>query len=256
MWGNILTKFCALTTIIIFSAFHTEVNAEVMVNRFEVEGGIISTRNMTIQGYNQANATEGWSKSAPIYRLEYWRVRQNDWNYGVVYQPLSLHYKGRLKSNLNYKGQVFNSGDRGTLDYKFPSVRFTGNKPVYKGEDGLYIRAGGSAILRYISVALSAGGKSFSGTNLILIPVINIEASKPLIYDYSLFTRSDFLPGIGGNIFLDGLYDIFFGVRKKMNSGNDLDIGTRLFFGGYDPKKQDDYANKIFFNSLVLRYSF
>jgi hypothetical protein len=180
MWGNVLTKFFTLATVIFFSAFHTFVNAEGMVDRFEVEGGIVSTRNMEIHGYNQANATDGWSKSAPNYRLEYWRVNENDWNYGLVYQQLSLQYKDTIKSNLNYKGQVFISGDSGTLDYKFPTLRFTGNKPVYKGADGSYIRAGGSAIVRYAGVALSAGGKSFSDTNLILVPVINIEASKPL----------------------------------------------------------------------------
>jgi hypothetical protein len=79
---------------------------------------------------------------------------------------------------------------------------------------------------------------------------------KPLGQDYSLFARTDFLLGIDGNVFLDGLYDIFFGVRRKFGSGNDIDFGVRLFFGGYDPKKVDDYANRIFFSSLVMRYSF
>jgi hypothetical protein len=256
MLGSFLNKFCSLATVFLFSFFHTFVSAEIKTDRFEVEGGLVSTRNMEIHGYNQANATQDWSKSAPTYRLEYWRVNENDWNYGLVYQPLSLHYTDKLKSNLNYKGQVFSSGDPGTLDYKFPTLRLTANKLVYKGDDGSFIRAGGSAIVRYAGVALNAAGKSFSDTNLILVPVINIEASKPLSDGYSLFTRSDFLPGIGGNFFLDGLYDVFFGVRKRMSSGNDLDVGVRLFFGGYDPKKQDDYANKIFFNSLVVRYSF
>jgi len=230
--------------------------AQSSVDRFEVEGGIISTRNMEIHGYKQSNATEGWSESAPTLRLEYWRLQENDWNYGLVYQPFAIQYKDTLKNNLNTKGQVFSSGDSAKLDYQFPSIRFSGNKPIYQAEDGSYIRAGGSAIIRYAKVELKGGGQSFSDTNLILIPLINLEANKPLGQGYSLFTRSDFLPGIGGNIFLDGLYDVFLGVRKKLEKGNDVDFGLRLFFGGYDPKKQDDYANKIFFNSVVVRYSF
>jgi len=256
IWGNFFKNFCSWISFLYFFFSNGEGNAQNNPSRFEIEGGIISTKNMEIHGYHQDNATEGWSKSAPTYRIEYWRVKKNDWNYGIVYQPLSIHYKDKLRSNLNYKGQVFNSGEFGTLKYKFPTLRFTANNPVYKNEDGSYFRFGGSAIVRYASVSLSAGGKSFSDTNLIAIPVFNLEASKSLIYGYSLFTRSDFLPGIDGNIFLDGLYDAFFGIRKKINNGNDLDFGVRLFFGGYDPKKKDDYANKIFFNSLVARYSF
>jgi len=239
-----------------FLIIQTIVNAQNSTSRFEVEAGVISTRNMEIHGFNQSNATEGWSKSAPTARLEYWLVKENNWNYGLIYQPLSIKYNDTLKSNLNYKGQVFNSGNSGTLDYQFDTLRLTANKPVYNSLDGSYVRAGGSAILRYAEVSLNAGGKSFSDTNLILIPAINLEANKILDKDYSIFARSDFLPSIDGNVFLDGLYDIFLGIRKKINSGNDLDFGVRLFFGGYDPKKQDDYANKIFFNSLVVRYSF
>lgn len=230
--------------------------AQDRVGRFEVEGGVVATQNMEIHGFNQGNATEGWSKSAPTIRLEYWRIKENDWNYGVVYQPLAIHYKDALKSDLNTKGQVFYSGDSAKLDYEFPTIRFSGNKPIYQGADGSYVRAGGSAVLRYAKVSLSGGGQFFSDTNLLVIPLVNLEATKPLGQGYSLFTRSDFLPGVGGNVFLDGLYDVFLGVRKKLDNGNDFDVGLRLFFGGYDPKKQDDYANNIFFKSLVIRYNF
>ncbi|NCX63073.1 MAG: hypothetical protein EBW84_10185 [Betaproteobacteria bacterium] len=118
------------------------------------------------------------------------------------------------------------------------------------------IRAGGSAVVRYAKVGLSASRQSFSDTNFLVVPLINLEASKPIGSGYSVFARSDFLPGIGGHVFLDGLYDVYFGARKKMGSANDLDVGVRLFFGGYDPKKTDEYANRIFFNALVVRYTF
>jgi len=231
-------------------------HAQEVSNRFEVEAGLVATRNMEIRGFNQGNATQDWSKSGPTLRLEYWRTKQNDWNYGLIVQPLSLGYQDTLKSDLSAKGKTFRSGDRASLDYQFPTVRLSANKPIFQSNDGSYLRAGGSAVVRYAKVELSGGGQSFSDTNLIVVPLINIEASKPIGSGYSLFTRSDFLPGIGGNVFLDGLYDIYFGVRKKMSPINDLDVGVRLFFGGYDPKKADDYANRIFFNSLVVRYSF
>jgi hypothetical protein len=231
-------------------------SAESRVDRFEIEGGVVATRNMAIHGFNQANATEGWRQTAPDVRLEYWRVKDKDWNYGVVYQPLIAQYQDVLKSNLNYKGQVFTAGSPATLDYRFPTLRVTGNTPVYQSNEGTEVRAGGSLIVRYANVSLSAGGKSFADNNLIAIPVFNLEAKRSIGSGYSFFTRSDFLPGIDGNVFLDGLYDVFLGIRKRLDHGDDLDVGIRLFFGGYDPKKQDDYANRIFFNALVVRYNF
>jgi hypothetical protein len=63
------------------------------------------------------------------------------------------------------------------------------------------------------------------------------------------------LPAIDGNVFLDGLFDVLFAMRKHMEDGSTWDAGIRLFFGGYDPKQVDDYANKIFFNAAVVRYS-
>lgn len=230
--------------------------AQSHADRFELETGLVATRTMEIRGFKQDNATEDWSKSGPTLRFEYWRTMENDWNYGLVFQPLSLRYRDSLRSDLSAKGKTFRSGDQASLDYQFPTVRFSANKPIFQNEDGSYIRAGGSAVVRYAKVGLSASRQSFSDTNLLVVPLINLEASKPIGSGYSVFARSDFLPGIGGHVFLDGLYDVYFGARKKMGSANDLDVGVRLFFGGYDPKKTDEYANRIFFNALVVRYTF
>jgi hypothetical protein len=231
-------------------------SAQERTSRIEIEAGVITTRNMEIHGYNQGNATEGWKKSGADVRVEYWSTRQNDWNYGVVFQPLNLNYSGVLTNNLNYQGQVFRAGDPATLSYQFPTLRFTANYPVFQqaGSDS-YLRAGGSAIIRYARIGLSSPSASFVSTNLIALPTFNIESNTAIGNGYSIFTRSDFLPGIDGNVFLDGLFDIFIGVRKSLGEGKSVDAGLRMFFGGYNPNTPDDYANRIFFNSFVLRYS-
>jgi hypothetical protein len=223
----------------------------------EIEGGIITTKNMEIHGYNQANATEGWKKTAPVFRLEYWTTKENNWNYGFVLQPLKLNYSSVLTSDLNNKGKVFSKGEDATLNYQFPTFRFSANRPIFQSSHSLsYIRGGGSLIARYAKVELASKSNSFSETNFIVIPVFNLETSVEISNGYSFFTRSDFLPGIDGNIFLDGLFDVFLGIRHKFQQSKTMDIGLRSFFGGYDPKKADDYANKIFFNSFVVRFSF
>ena len=232
-------------------------HAQDSTNRVELEAGVVATRNMEIRGFEQSSATRDWSKTAPTVRLEDWWGGESAWNFGVVFQPLSLSYRDTFRHDLTVKGRAFQSGDAASLDYQFPTLRVSANKPLFQGDDGSYVRLGGSAVLRYAKVGLTGSGQSFNDTNFIVVPLLNVEASRPLGHGYRLFTRSDFLPGIGGgSVFLDGLYDVYLGVSKNVGPKQDLDVGVRLFFGGYDPKKADDYANRIFFNSLVVRYRF
>ena len=245
-------------TALVLSCLAGTVTAQEQQLRIELEGGVLGTRNMEIRGFQQPNATRDWGQSgaAVAARAEGWLVNPAGWNYGLVVQPLDLRYSDVIKADLNYKGAVYRKGDAGKLEYNFSTVCGSANYPLLQSADGQdYLRAGGSVIARYARVALSTGQKGFTDTNFIVIPVANLEAQKSLGQGYSLFTRADFLPGIGGNVFLDGLYDVFVGIRHPMRGGATLDAGVRLFFGGYDPKKADDYANNIFFNSVTVRYA-
>ena len=224
--------------------------------RLEVEGGILGTRNMEIHGYQQDNATDDWKSYEPTARFEYWSVKKANWNYGVVVQPLYTQYSDTLKSDLNYNGEVYKKGDHGTLGYQFHSVRGTANYPVFGSEDDSnYLRLGGSLIARYADVNFKTDGESFHDTNFIAFPLFNVESEVRLNDQYSFLNRSDFFPSIDGNVFLDGLFDLLFAIRRHIDSGSALDVGVRLFFGGYNPDKVDDYANRIFFNAAVIRYA-
>jgi hypothetical protein len=225
-------------------------------DRFEFEGGVIGARNMEIYGYQQDNATANWDSLSPTARFEYWSVKKNGWNYGVVAQPLYAHYSDTLSNDLNYNGEVYKKGDDATLDYQFHSIRGTANYPLLGSEaDNNYLRLGGSLIARYAEVDFKTEDKSFHDNHFMIFPLLNLEAEVRLYDNYSFFTRSDFFPSIDGNLFLDGLFDVLFAIRRNMDSGSSLDVGVRLFFGGYDPDEVDEYANRIFFNSAVVRYS-
>lgn len=225
-------------------------------NRYEVEGGILDTRNMEIHGYDQGNATKDWHSTEPTGRIEYWSIKKDGWNYGLIAQPLYAHYSDTLTSNLNYNGNVYQQGEHGTLDYQFHSLRGTANYPVLGAEErNQYLRVGGSLIARYADLKFKTDSGSFHDTNFIAFPLLNFESEVAIYESYGFFTRGDFLPSIDGNIFLDGLFDLLFAIRKHMDNSSSLDVGVRLFFGGYDPKQADDYANKIFFNAAVVRYS-
>jgi hypothetical protein len=223
--------------------------------RYEIEGGILGTRNMEIHGYEQGNTTKDWKSVEPTARFEYWSVKKDHWNYGVVAQPLYSHYSDTLTSDLNYNGEVYHKGEHGTLDYQFHSVRGTANYTLLgRDEEHRYVRGGGSLIARYAEVNFKTESASFHDTNFIAFPLLNLESEFPISRDYVFFTRGDFLPSIDGNVFLDGLFDVLFALRRYTGDDSSVDVGIRLFFGGYDPNKPDDYANKIFFNGAVVRY--
>jgi hypothetical protein len=224
--------------------------------RYETELGIVGTRNMEIHGYQQGNATEDWRSTEPTARFEYWSVKKDHWNYGLVAQPLYAHYSDNLTSDLNYNGEVYHKGEHGTLDYQFHSVRGTANYTILgHDEEHRYLRGGVSLIARYAEVNFKTDSGSFHDTNFIAFPLLNIESEIELYDGYIFFTRGDFLPSIDGNLFLDGLFDFLFALRKYVGSNSSVDVGLRLFFGGYNPNRPDDYANRIFFNGVVMRYS-
>jgi DivIVA domain-containing protein len=226
------------------------------VSTWEVEAGFLQTENMEIHGYQQGNATDGWDSTIPTARLEYWWNREDAWDYGVVLQPIFASYSGTFQNDLNAKGQFFKAGEKGTLDYQFHSLRFSANYPVLTSQHGNYLRLGGSLVARYADVRLKSATASIDDTNFIVVPLINVESDVALGSRHSLFFRTDFLPGIQGSLFLDGLYDVLLAFRTPLERSRNVDFGVRLFFGGYDPDEVDEYANRIFFAGVVGRYTF
>ncbi len=231
------------------------VNTSKRVNQFEVEAGILHTNKIEIQGYQQNIATNGWKSNDITARFEYWSKTKDSWNFGTVFQPIYTQYQDTVTSNLNYQKTVFESGSNGTLKFQFHSIRQSANYPVLQSELG-YLRLGGSFIVRYAQLDFTAGGNSFSGSGWIAIPLFNVESEIVLTPKYSFFTRSDFLPSPTQGLFVDGLYDCLFAVRSKIGGEKSVDIGVRLFFGGYDPQQAGKYANRIFLSALVARYRF
>jgi hypothetical protein len=257
VWTLKNMKRC-LTALLLCLGFlvHPEKAAADRETRYEVEAGVLSTRTMDLHGFHQSNATKGWDNVAPALRLEAWSVKPDGWNFGGVLQPIYLKYSDRLSSDWTAKGKDFHKGNEADLTYQFHSIRGTANYPVLMSLDReSYLRLGVSGILRYADVRFGSAGQTHHGTNLIGFPLLNVEGKVPLSKSYSLFTRSDLLPSPTGDVFLDGLFDVFAGVRKTLSRGSTLDVGVRLFFGGYDPDRKDDYGNRIFLNGLVVRYS-
>jgi hypothetical protein len=226
------------------------------LNRYEIEGGVLFTQNMEIHGYQQPNATAGWNSYDPTVRFEYWSVRNEGWNFGVVVQPIYTRYADPLTADLNYNGSVYHAGDPGTLDYQFHTLRFTANHRVVSSTSReSYLRLGVSGVARYADLKFKTPTASFHRTDFLVLPLANAEWNAALNAKHSVFGRADFLPSPNGNVFLDGLFDVLFAVKTNLDGTKSVDAGVRLFFGGYDPNKPDDFANRVFFVAAVARYS-
>lgn len=223
---------------------------------FQVEAGALFTRNFEISGYGQSNATSGWKGTSPDIRLEYWTGLDRQWKQGFVFQPLDVQYKGKLTSDLTTKGQTFTSGSDAKLRYMFPSFRWTKNRRILSGGEGDELRFGGTVLVRYADVNFASGDGGFHDRNLIIFPLLNLEGKKHISQSLSVFSRLDFLPSPTAGLFLDGLFDGLFAIRKEHSDGTSYDFGIRLFLGGYDPKTPGDYANRINYSALVLRRNF
>ena len=239
-----------------FAASENPVLSSTKATSFQVEAGTLFTRNFEISGYGQSNATRGWKGISPDIRLEYWTGLDRNWKQGFVFQPLDVQYTETLTSDLTTKGQSFTAGRAASLRYMFPSIRWTKTRKILSGREGDELRFGGTVLIRYADVNFSSGSNSFHDRNLIMFPLLNLEGTKHICKSLSLFSRVDFLPSPTAGLFLDGLFDGLFAIRKEQSDGSSYDLGLRLFIGGYDPKTPGEYANRINYSALVLRKNF
>jgi hypothetical protein len=216
----------------------------------EIEVGALQAQNLDVASFQRASATADWRKTGPTIRLEYWTKQENDWRYGIVFQPLYFRLSGRLADQFEYKATTLNRGDSAQLTYQFHTARVSANYPVYEGQQS-DIRLGASLILRYFNTNLSSATGKASSVNILALPLPNIEAKYSLSANYSLNLRADVFPTISGS----GLYDVLLALRQE-SKVRPVDIGLRFFGGSYDPNEVGNFRNKIFFRGLVLRTTF
>jgi hypothetical protein len=216
---------------------------------FVAEGGARFATSLDFSGAHQANATSGWGGTAFQYRGEAWLTKPGGLNLGIVLQPFDQSFNGTLSSNLDSRGQHFTAGQPGHLNFQFPSGRITANYPVWaRGETEL--RLGLSLIARYTEVTLKSDQARLVRTNTLALPLPNLEARTGLGGGFSAVLRADAIP------YSVGLYDVFYGVRRELGGQRAVELGGRLFGGGYQPNKSNDINSKVLFNGVVLRMVF
>lgn len=215
---------------------------------FVGETGALFAPRMDIHGYNQSNATAGWSTVSPTLRAEAWLTRPDALNLGITAQPILLNFRDTIANPLTYRGRNFVAGEPGKLRYNFSSLRLTANYDVWAGE-ATELRLGASIIARYAGVELSSPSARFNRTNFLVVPLLNIEFSQRLDERFSLVARADLFPAARNA----GLYDIFAGLRYRLEGGRAIEFGSRTFFGGYLPARVNDFGNRIVFQGVVGR---
>lgn len=215
------------------------------------EGGVLWTPTMDIHGYRQSNATRNWNTVAPTVRLEAWLTRPDALAIGIVLQPQFLSYEDTIRNPLTYRGRNFRAGEPGKLDYRYNSARLTANYDVWAGE-ATELRIGASLLFRYAEVELSSPSARFTRTDFVVAPLLNLAASTRLTEGFSLVARADLFPAARNA----GFYDIFAGLRADLDGGRAIEFGSRTFFGGYLPEKENDFGNRVVFQGIVGRFVF
>ena len=215
---------------------------------FVGEAGALFAPRMDIHGYIQSNTTAGWSTTSPTLRAEAWLTRPDALNLGITAQPILLNFRDTIANPLTYRGHSFVAGEPGKLRYNFSSLRLTANYDLWPGE-ATELRLGTSIIARYAGVELSSPSARFNRTNFLVVPLLNIEFSQRLDNSFSLVARADLFPAARNA----GLYDIFAGVRYRLEGGQAIEFGSRTYFGGYLPDRANDFGNRIVFQGVVGR---
>ena len=219
---------------------------------FVVEAGPQFAPSLEVSGAYQANATHGWSGTNPDIRLEAWFNRPGGLDLGVVVQPLFDKFSGTLSNDVNVKGQHFTGGAPASFDFQFPSVRFTGNYPVWS-DGNAELRLGASLIVRYTSETLTSGPQRVQVTNTLGLPLLNIQGKIGLGGRWSGVAAADFLPAENGT----GIYDAFIGVHYAFDDrGRAVELGARTFYGGFVPNNSSFLNNRILLESVALRLLF
>ena len=218
---------------------------------FVLEGGARIGSSLDTSGPNQPNATQGWTGTSFQYRAEAWLTRPGALNLGLVLAPFDQSFRGTLSANVDTKGQHLLAGQPGSLNFQFPSGRVTANYPVWaRGETEL--RLGGSVILRYAEQTLRSGQGRIKNVNTLALPLLNIEARTGLGDGFAAVLRADLLPAGNGT----GIYDAFYGIRRPLDDRRAIEVGGRLFAGGFFPNDPKYLNSRVLFNGVVLRVEF
>lgn len=218
---------------------------------FVAEAGARFPTSIDTSGPNQPNATKDWTGPGAQYRAEAWLTKPGGLNLGLVLAPFDQTFRGTLSANVNTKGQSLVAGQPGTLNFQFPSGRLTANYPVWsRGETEL--RLGGSLIVRYAEQTLKSDQGRIKNVNTLGLPLLNIDARTGLGGGLSAVVRADLLPAGSGT----GIYDVFYGLRRPVDERRAVELGGRLFAGGFFPNDPKYLNSRVVFNGVVLRLVF
>jgi hypothetical protein len=159
----------------------------------------------------------------------------------ALYAPLSAEVTGDFDKSVDFAGSSFAAGTPTIGYYKFNSYRLT-YAYHFESSGPWDLALGFTAKVRDATVRLTQGGLSAEKSNVGLVPLLNVQASRSLGNNWGFRFDMDGLAAPQGRAFDIGLF------IEKIVSGTSSDNGTALFLGyrtiegGADNKEVYNFA--------------
>ena len=222
------------------------------VSFIQLEGSLVyQTRNeqrIPGKGGTQLDLSDFNKGPFEAFRLYAGKVFNNKHEVRVLYAPLEIDLKANLTGPVLFNGTTFGVGATDAY-YKFNSYRLT-YAFHFEPMNLWQFAVGGTVKIRHAEVRLSQGEVVSSRKSIGFVPLLNLQAVRPLANNW--FFRFDF----------DGLlapqgraFDIAFLIEYKFQKHFSALGGYRMVEGGADNDKVYSFA-WIHYATLGLRSDF
>lgn len=163
----------------------------------------------------------------------------------ALYAPLTINSNGTLDKDINFQGEIYQSGTPLETQYTFNSYRLTYRYDFLVRKD-LQIGAGFTAKIRDAVIEVKSDDTSSKKDNVGFVPIINFRINWNMSDKFGLLLDGDALAAPQGRA-----EDVLAALTYKINDNYSLKAGYRILEGGAD---NDEVYTFSLFHYAVLSF--
>jgi hypothetical protein len=159
----------------------------------------------------------------------------------VLYAPLKVDYSITPTANVNFNGQVFNSGEQTRATYQFNSYR-VGYIYTFDARSSTVYRIGFTGKLRDAFIEMQSASASSKKSNVGFVPLLKLAATRSLSDDWRLEFDFDGLGAEQGRAI-----DAAISARWLAEPKWSLSFGARALDGGANNDEVENFGTFVFY---------
>lgn len=205
----------------------------------QLEGALVyQTRNdqrIPSNGGTQIDLSDFDQGAFEAIRLYVGKIFNNRHEFRLLYAPLEIDIKATLPGTVQFNGRTFSAGAADAF-YKFNSYRLTyvyHFEPMYDWK----LAFGGTAKIRHAEVRLTQGNIVSSKKNTGFVPLLNLQALKPLGENWNFRFDLEGLAAPQGRAFDTSVF-----LEYKIQKHYSILGGYRMVEGGTDNDEVYNFA--------------